>query len=277
MSSIILPNYNDTIYQTHFIKKRNLPFLFRAGMVIGTEHMCIPNLHKNVELLYFTEGSGQFTCGSEKYDVAPGDLAIANSYMVHNITASGTVRYYCLIVNNDFCATCGANVSELLFSTRVRSPEVGQLCQQVVRAYQEPSDLQELRIHVAVLELLLCLCRDHSTPKPENAHLDNSLRSIWQALDFMKQNLEKKLTVEQIAASAGFSKFYFLRLFKRQTGYTVTQYLTLLRCDRARQLLQSGTCNVKETAEACGFESASYFTKVFKAQTGRNPGDLLKK
>ena len=276
MDSKILPNYADTIYQTHFIKKRNLPFLFRPGMVIGTEHMCIPNLHKNVELLFFTEGRGQFTCGNDKYDVSPGDLTVANSYLVHNITSPDTVRYYCLIVNNDFCASCGAHVAELLFEPFVRTEEAQRLFTRVAQAFQQPEPLQELQIHTAVLELLLYLCRSHSTPKPENPQLDNSLRSIWLALDFMKQNLGKKLTVEQIAASAGFSKFYFLRLFKRLTGYTVTQYLTLLRCDRARQLLQSGSCNVTEAAEVCGFDNASYFTKVFKSHTGRNPSELLK-
>ena len=94
-------------------------------------------------------------------------------------------------------------------------------------------------------------------------------------LNYIEEHLEEKLTSGQLADIAGYSEYHFLQLFKAHTGYTVTRYLNLLRCDRAKQSLLSG-CTVKEAAAQCGFENLSYFTKVFKNCIGLLPGTVQK-
>lgn len=275
MNNNILPCFDKTKYEAHFLGQNNLPFIFHRDTILYKRKECIPNLHLNVELLYFVEGCGCVIYDGEAFEVQPGDLMAINSYVIHAVTTTDMVRYFCLIIDNDFCTANFINMSGLRFAPLIQSDMARMLFEQVVREYDSQDAFRNTGIQCAVQQLLLFLCRNHSEPKPLGEKQDGALESVWTAVEYMKQNLGQKLTVAQIAASAGFSKYYFLRLFKARTSYTVTRYLNLLRCDRAKQLLLSG-CTVKETAALCGFENLSYFTKVFKTHTGFLPGEILK-
>lgn len=273
MNNNILPSLGETKYETHFLGRKNLPFIFHKDTIIYQSKECIPNLHLNLELLYFVEGCGSVICDGKIFAVRPGDLLVINSYALHSVTTTDVVRYFCLIIDNDFCTANVADMSELQFISLIQNDAAQALFKRVIEEFNSRDAFRDAGIQCAVQHLLLFLCRNYSEPKPAGKKQDNARESVWVAVEFMKQNLGQKLTVEQIARSAGFSKYYFLRLFKAHTGYTVTRYLNLLRCDRAKQLLSSG-CAVKEAAVLCGFENLSYFTKVFKTYTGLLPGEV---
>ena len=273
MNNNILPYFDKTKYETHFLGQKNLPFIFHKDTIVYHSKECIPNLHLNLELLYFVEGHGSVICDGNTFAVRQGDIVVINSCEIHTVTTTDVARYFCLIVDNSFCIANIADMSKLQFVSLIKNDTAQALFEKVTQEFESENDFREAGIQCAVQQLLLFLCRNYSEPKPEGKKQSSARESVWTAVEYMKQNLSKKLTVEQIAASAGFSKYYFLRLFSVHTGYTVTRYLNLLRCDRARQLLASG-CTVKETAVLCGFTNLSYFTKVFKTHTGLLPGEV---
>ena len=275
MNNTILLKSHETTYESHFLGQHSLPFIFHKDAVLYGGKECVPNLHLNVELLYFFEGSGCVICDGTSFAVQPGDLVVINSYTIHKVTAPDMAKYYCLIVDNDFCTSNLMNLSQLRFTPLIQNSEARRLFGQVAQEYESSDPFRSAAIQCAVLQLMLFLCRNYSAPKPIGEKRDETLKSVWTAVEYMKQHLGENLTVGQIAASAGFSKFYFLRLFKDRTGYTVTHYLNLLRCDRAKKLLLSGS-TVKEAASQCGFENFSYFTKVYKTSTGCLPRETLK-
>ena len=141
-----------------------------------------------------------------------------------------------------------------------------------MEAYSCQDSLWQARVRCCALQLLIFLCATHSRPRSTSITEDQTFQSIIEAITYIKANLQSKLTVEQIADHAGFSKFYFLRLFKRVTGCTLVQYINLLRCEQAKELLRDRNYSVKETALACGFDNLSYFSNVFKKHTGTLPG-----
>ena len=273
MNNNILPFFDETTYESHFLGQEKLPFIFHKDTIGQQGTSCTPNLHLNLELLYFVDGHGSVICDGKSFDVQKGDIAVINSCEIHTVTTTDVVQYFCLIVDNDFCASNIADVSKLQFAPLIQNENVRMLFEQVIQEFDSRDAFRNAGIQCAVQQLLLFLCRNYSEPKSADKKQDRARESVWIAVEFMKQNLGKKLTVEQIATSVGFSKYYFLRLFSAHTGYTVTRYLNLLRCDRAKQLLLSG-CSVKEAAVLCGFENISYFTKVFKTHTGLLPGEV---
>lgn len=273
MNNNILPSYDKTKYEAHFLAQKDLPFIFHKDTVIYQSKECIPNLHLNLELLYFVEGCGSVICDGKAFAVQQGDVVVINSYAIHSVTTTDVARYFCLIVDNGFCTANIADMSALQFVSLIQNDRARALFEQVIQAFDSQDAFRNAGIQCAVQLLLLFLCRNYSKPKPAGKRQDSVRECIWIAVEFMKRNMGQKLTVEQIARSAGFSKYYFLRLFKAHTGYTVTRYRNLLRCDRAKQLLLSG-CTVKEAAEQCGFENLSYFTKVFKTCSGHLPGTV---
>ena len=115
----------------------------------------------------------------------------------------------------------------------------------------------------------------HSRRSSERENrMQSSDENIKRSVEYIETNYSKKLTLEQIAEEAGFSKYYFARQFKKVTGMTVVGYLNLIRCTKAKKLLEQGQYSVLQVANRCGFENASYFSKTFRQIMGMLPSDV---
>jgi AraC-like DNA-binding protein len=101
-------------------------------------------------------------------------------------------------------------------------------------------------------------------------------RRIVQAKLFIDNNYAANIDVDNIADEAYFSKFHFIRLFKKIYGKTPHQYLTSVRIENAKQLLKTNK-PVSEVCYSVGFESLSSFSILFKRLAGQTPSAFLKK
>lgn len=94
---------------------------------------------------------------------------------------------------------------------------------------------------------------------------------VTAALKFMETQYHRFLTLEQIAAEAGMSKYHFCRLFVKHTGVTPIHHLTKIRIEEASRLLRQTRQPVAAVAAATGFDNSSYFGKVFRKLMGASP------
>ena len=217
-----------------------------------------------------------FELAKARYSVRKGDLVIVNSYTIHQVMSEEELPFFCLIIDRKFCQLSGIDPVGLQFQHLVRGDARAiALYRKMMDAYEDrETPFYHAAFKCAVLELLVYLCRHYSTPKQEEPANPNTLERIHQALGFMKANFAKKITVDEIAASAGFSKFHFQREFKRITGKTPIHYLNVIRCAHARRLLEGGRYSVKEAAFLCGFTNNSYFSNVFQQYIGVLPSQV---
>ncbi|HTJ50751.1 MAG TPA: AraC family transcriptional regulator [Cyclobacteriaceae bacterium] len=88
-------------------------------------------------------------------------------------------------------------------------------------------------------------------------------KRIVQAKLYMDSNFAERADLNNIADEAYFSKFHFIRLFKKIYGKTPHQYLILVRIEKAKELLQNGI-SITEVCSSIGFESVSSFAGLFK-------------
>ena len=79
------------------------------------------------------------------------------------------------------------------------------------------------------------------------------------------------MSLEEIAASTYLSKTYLSSLFKKETGYSISEYINIVRIERSKSLLLEENISIIDIANLCGFEDQSYFTKVFKHIVGITP------
>jgi len=105
---------------------------------------------------------------------------------------------------------------------------------------------------------------------------DHLTEQVIRSKRFMDLHFPDSLSMDQIAREASFSKFHFMRLFKKYYGRTPHQYLTGIRATKAKELLKTGL-SVSETCYALGFGSLSSFTGFFKKATGTTPYTLRQK
>lgn len=99
------------------------------------------------------------------------------------------------------------------------------------------------------------------------------IREIYALVDERYQN---KITIDEVAALCYLTKPAFCRYFKKATGSTFINFLNQYRISQAKRLLLSGR-NITETCYECGFESLSYFNRIFKKVTEENPSEFKKR
>jgi AraC-like DNA-binding protein len=93
---------------------------------------------------------------------------------------------------------------------------------------------------------------------------------IVRAKLFIDANYNTKIDLENICDEACFSKFHFIRLFKKIYEKTPHQYLSDVRIHKAKELLRNGF-SVNDSCFLVGFESVTSFTALFRKSVGKNP------
>ena len=96
---------------------------------------------------------------------------------------------------------------------------------------------------------------------------------LLDAVQLMEANTEEPLTVEQIAHHVGLSRRHLERLFRDNLGCVPSAYYLRVRVTKAQHLLCQTTLPIMDVALACGFASASHFSKVYKDVFGHSPRD----
>ena len=165
-----------------------------------------------------------------------------------------------------------------MFEPFIRDKNLTVIFDKLIKEIQSDNEFKNASIKLYLLEALLYICKNHSKPNAKNKYeICSSFDYVRKAVDYIKNNLSQKLYTDNIAAEVGLSKYYFLREFKKVTGCTFTQYVNLIRCEYAKDLLKSGQHTIKEVAILCGFENYSYFTSVFKKVTSLLPSEYIKR
>ena len=101
------------------------------------------------------------------------------------------------------------------------------------------------------------------------------LRRISLALDYIDQNLDKALRLEDVAAASHFSSFHFHRIFHALVGETVNDYIARKRMERSvYRLINEADESITQVALSGGFSSVSNFSKAFKLYFGITPSEL---
>ncbi|MBQ8230734.1 MAG: helix-turn-helix transcriptional regulator [Lachnospiraceae bacterium] len=105
----------------------------------------------------------------------------------------------------------------------------------------------------------------------ENNKPDADSALYHHILSVIHANLDRKLTIEDIAAACYCSPSMVSHLFKKKSGTTINRYLNSLRMEKARQLLTDTNLSITEIAYTCGFCDANYFISVFSKAAGMPP------
>ncbi len=94
---------------------------------------------------------------------------------------------------------------------------------------------------------------------------------VHRCIHFMEKNLDKKLTLQQIASEAGLSPTYFTTVFRKQTNYSPLNYFSHLKILKACEYLDYTRHKVKEISYHLGYTDPYYFTRDFKSKMGMSP------
>ncbi|HVT13982.1 MAG TPA: AraC family transcriptional regulator [Fimbriimonadaceae bacterium] len=219
-------------------------------------------------------GRGVWETPDGRYEVTPDTFLVLNQGQSYGLEIDSPTETLCLFLRPGF-------LSEGFYERlRLLTPELKAVLDQLrVLARQGGTDTER---DEAILRAATLLRREESGPE-EEARLDHAsaaareevFRSLNRARDYALGNLGARLALDDLAAVACMSSFYFHRLHRQAFGETPHRFVTRARLAQAKRLLRAGT-DVDAVSVALGFESLPTFTRLFKAHTGLTPGAFRK-
>ncbi len=105
---------------------------------------------------------------------------------------------------------------------------------------------------------------------------DETTRPIRLAKQYILQHFSEPITLEDVCAATGFSASYFSMIFKKETGEGFAKYLTRIRIEHAKALLQDTNYSVADICARVGYNDQKHFTSTFKKATNLSPGQYRK-
>ncbi len=133
-----------------------------------------------------------------------------------------------------------------------------------LKSIEQIKDLDELcyRLQKIVEEFTEVMF--HYVPSKNNEVIKSAIR-------YITKNFNKPITLEEVAINVHLSPSYFSSLFKKSTGSSFKEYLNMIRVEESKRLLSNTDYSIIDISVATGFESQSYFTKVFRKYTNQTP------
>jgi AraC-like DNA-binding protein len=120
--------------------------------------------------------------------------------------------------------------------------------------------------------LLIKLRDDHLRQQEEEDHLPPLVES---AISIIQEEFPFLEGLDELAERLEVSKAHLIRTFTKKTGISPGKYITRVRIEYAKLLLQDEDASISYVAESSGFANANYFAKVFRRETGMSPTEYL--
>jgi len=218
----------------------------------------------------FHKGEGFFLNSNVLAAMDTADTCTLDSHLFHPVFLSGhfksvfETKYLNPVIQNrylDLIAFRGKTATQTSILGKLR--QLSQLQEKPNAEFQTRNSLSD--IWLLLLEEIKNA--DHSTFHGAEKNQDRILTMIA----FIQENFSEKLTLEDIAGSAAVSTRECLRCFKASIHQSPMDYLIEYRVRTAKKLLETTDHSITDIALSCGFNSTSYFTKLFHRICGKTP------
>lgn len=262
----------ESFYENLFFPDAQLPLIFHHDRITPETDFMV-HWQDSPEILYFTEGIGEVVSDIQKAECRAGDVAWINHGSLHSVRAlTQACEYDCLIVDRDFLKSQGVPAEDLFLKLRIRDGWLGDCLKKLRQELEGQRPFYQAAVRAGLIEMGVYVSRHYQdSPREATAAQSRRILMVKHAIRYLQEHFAEALTVDEVSAAVGFSKYYFCRGFKEVTGRTVMDYLNAIRVSHARRLLASGRFNVSESALRSGFTNLSYFTRVYKRYMGRLP------
>jgi len=235
--------------------------------------------HEHYEIEYIIEGKGVHIVGNREFPMLPGNLHFMVPTDFHELKIEEPLRIIKIMFDeNDINAAVFNTLSEaagttnLLFEgeDKVRFDTLMKLCREESEIFKSSPHYPRIMKNLVecVLLNIVDFCAKNNLCKDDAVAMDSGMGLV---LAYIHRNFRKPITLKSVAEYSHFSPTYFSRVFHKSMGVTFKEYITSLRMEYAKKLLQSQQVSVSEAAQMCGYPEPCHFSREFSRYTGISP------
>lgn len=251
-------------------------FVYRNGVIN-------PHWHNEFEIIYLDKGYGKFYIDGDEYKIKAGDFLFVNSGSIHS--GEELVRRsigYAIVFDLKLLFSedpdyCKHEYFLPLLNKKVYIPAlinddfIRDDIKKIIDSFLEKSYGYELCIKSLLFDIFWRLFKYYAKKQQEGGRLGYKTERIKDVLNYINQNYNKDLSLDELSKQVDMSKFYLCRLFKDSLKMSPIEYINKIRVEKSVELLINTDMSISEIALECGFNNISYFIKVFKKYMNITP------
>lgn len=248
----------------------------------------VPNhWHDAIEIIYMIQGSVDITVESSAYHLQEGQCFLINSSVIHSTKCTSPNIGIVFQIPIDFIQLYIPNVQQLRFvlddpaNTPVRQTKL-DIFKETLMQMQIANDIRPegyiLRFNSLLFEILFQLYHNFSVKifQADLTHKAKDLNRLNLVLDYISQNYNHPISIDEIAQIAYLDSKYFCRFFKKHMGLTFLEYLNEVRLSHIYQDLISTQYTLQRILERHGFTNYKLFRRVFSEHFHTTPSQVRK-
>lgn len=195
----------------------------------------------------------------QQYDCVLAIMKDAINYMKEQRIEPKQVRsYFCLVITKIEEMVKGKDITEVYPFEVLR------------QGIQEAESIMYLDLELEkIVKTLMDWLKDHQVSRYK--------KQVTQILTFINEHIDQKVTLDMIARTLDLSEMHTSRIFKKETGKSIIEYVNEMKMKKASELLKDESLKIKDVAKMIGIVDQLYFNKVFKKYYFVGPREYRKK
>lgn len=220
-------------------------------------------------ILYVKSGAGAVEADGISRRVEAGELVFLDCHGPHGYYADPKWEIQWLHFEGLACESYYKLIkSQTLGQVRLTVPYLAErIFEQITAGFLEGRTVRDYLISKYITDLLTLFLQEGLGDRE-----DNGMSRIAESMtSYICSHLDSPLDIDSLARYCSLSRYHFIRVFKRETGYTPHEFIINARIDKAKYYLKSTKMPVKEISVMCGFQNESSFCTCFKKKEGIRP------
>lgn len=263
-----------------YVKKGYLNSEFRLFHLTDQETGEVEyHYHDFDKITIFLKGNVTYMVEGKSYELKPYDIVLVKHNDIHKLAVDNSVPYDRIIVyiSVNFMNAYRTDSYDLSYCfqkareehsnvLRIPSLEKSSLFRSISRlekSFRDDGYAAELFRQVLFLEFMIHLNRAAQKDRLEFIDTADCNSKVVDILQYINENLGGELDIDALAGHFYISRYYMMRLFKQETGYTLGQYISQKRLLLAKELVLSGVPGAQACFD-CGFKDYSTFSRAYK-------------
>ena len=237
--------------------------------------------HDFHKIIVFVSGKVTYHIEGKAYQLKPQDILLVSQGAIHKPEIDRSIPYerYIFWIRDDLSSselnTCFQKANDRSFNLirldSVLQEKLKDLLPEIEHSLRDTQFGDSILSKALFAQFMVYINRiflKSSTAPDQKSYSSDS--QVEQLLKYINRNLSENLSIDHLAERFFFSKYHMMRKFKKETGYTIHNYIISKRLLHARSLIAQGT-PVMKAAMQSGFQDYTAFVRAYKKQFGTVP------